>query len=346
MADELSGREEELLFGLILEYVDTRSPVGSRVLAERSSEGLSSATVRSILASLEDRGYLAKARPSSGREPTDAAYGYFASRILERVGAWDGPDMQEVERLVQRGSLTGVVRNAVKLLARSTRTLGFAVKPLLDDTRLRVCEFVRFASDRVLMILVSKSGDVQEHILKTDEDFGTATLRTFSNYLNERYNGWSFGEIRAHLRRQIDQTLGQGGRGPEKALALAAPFFLGQQQRREVCHDGLRDLLASMRPGEALEGIHLILESLETRSRLLELLDEFAGRGRQVRVIMGRDLPVHHADNLSMVVSSYATSSGSPGLVGVIGPKSMRYDTAIPLVCRMAWSVSLAGTRL
>ncbi len=346
MADLLSTREEEILFGLISEYIESQAPVGSRVLAERSTEGLSSATIRAHLADLEDRGYLRKPHPSAGREPTDTAFRYFAQKILILFRPGDTPDWQEVERLAEGGSLSGVVRNAVGLLAKNTRSLGFALKPVLDVISLRLCEFVRIAPDRVLLVLVSQSGDVHEHILKTSEAFDTKTLRTFSNYLNDRYQGWSFEKIRAHLRDQISRTSSIRSKGVERAYSLVAPFFLTCPEVREVCYDGLQDLLGREVPGGKLRGIRFVLESLETRSRLLELLDAFAWKGRQIQVIMGTDLPVTHATDLSMVVASYETSAGCPGLVGVVGPKSMRYDTNIPLVSRMAQSMSLAGTRL
>ena len=199
MAEALNAREEKILFGLITRFLGTQEPVGSRVLAQQIPDGLSPATVRHIMAGLEEKGYLSQPHTSAGRVPTDQAYRHFAFQLMLRAVESVTPDQEGVEQLLTEGSLSGVARGLSSALAREVHTLGFAVTPSLGGVRLRACELVRLTEDRILCVVVSQSGRIHEKVLRAPEPYTPEQLRWFSNHLDETFAGCTFAEIRRRL---------------------------------------------------------------------------------------------------------------------------------------------------
>lgn len=372
MPEVLTVREETVLLSLLMRFVETCEPVGSRVLAEENPEGLSSASIRATLGRLEEKGYLSHPHTSAGRVPTDDAYRFFAGKAAELPAPpLDGEPVQ-IERMASEGSLNGVVRSASEILSRSTRVLGFAATPPLDDLRLRECELVGLSRDRVLLVVVSQGGQVHECTLHTPRPCDHDALRLFSNLLNDSFRGLTFSEIRQRLRRElasqgcallegitaalrhsgegeIQASAAEGSRdaGPAaEALRLVAPYFLGEPGGRLLFYEGVDRLVTAPALRGDPDALGALLESLQTRGRLLELLDAFAREGVVLRVVLGDQWPDAGTRGLSMVLAPFEAGPEGRGLVGVIGPKPMRYDRTVPIVRSVARCVALAGARL
>lgn len=346
MGDQLSAREEAILLGLVMSYLDTREPVASRLLASMNAKGLSAATVRSILSRLEEMGYLAQPHPSSGRVPTDQAFRHFAERVLNETEAEGDPDWAEVDRLVADGSLNSLARSASNTLARRVHSLGFAVTPPARAIRLRSCELVPLSSDRVLWVVISQAGQVLEAALHTPEVYTQEELRWFSNYLTMTYAGWSFSEIRQSLQAQVEGERAECGREVRQALQLVAPFFMASGPEREIFWDGAAWLLETPGVEANISAVRSLLESLQKKSQLLDLLDALVRERPGLRVVLGDDWPDPASRGLAMVAAPFGGEDQGRGLLGIIGPTALRYDTTIPLVRRVARLATLASARL
>ena len=350
MGEQLSAREEAILLGLLMNFVKTRGPVASKRLAEECAEGISPATVRGILGRLEEAGYLSQPHSSAGRVPTDRAYRYLAERVLSQAVQEADPDWEEVERLSADGSLNAVARQVSHTLAWRVRGLGFAVTPSARELRLRSCELVRLSAERVLWVVVSQAGQVLEAVLPMHEVHTHEELRWFSNYLSSTYAGRSFSEIRLHLQSQIGAEEADCRREIRQAMALVAPYFMGQDPERELFWDGAAWLLETPELAGNLAAVRSLLESLQRKSQLLDLLDtltrEPGGPSRGMRVVLGDDWPDPAVRGLAMVLAPFGSEPAGLGVLGIIGSQSLRYDTTIPMVRRVARLATLASARL
>jgi heat-inducible transcriptional repressor len=345
LAEPLNAREETVLYGLLTRFMETREPVGSRFLAERDPEGLSPATLRSILARLEDMGYLRQPHASAGRVPTDLAYRHFARGIMRNTEERE-PDWREVERLASDGSLNALAREVSGALARSVHMLGFAVTPPLEDVRLRSCDLVRLGENRVLCVVVSQAGQVHEKVLRAPEPYSADQLRWFGNFLNETFAGCTFPEIRRRLQSQVEWERARCDGIVLKALQLVSPCFLDRDSPRELFWDGAEWLFYDMELRRNLGSLGSLLESLEKKTRLIELLDALARDGEPLRVVLGEDWPDPAAQDLAMVAAPFGGEETGRGVLGIIGFKALRYDTAIPSVRQAAILATLATARL
>ena len=346
MGKALTPREEAILLGLLEEYRRSGEPVSSRTLAGLSQEPVSPATVRNILGRLEDSGYLRQPHASSGRVPTDEAYRFLAERVRRRSSDLGEPDPSEVERLASDGSLNAVAMELSNSLARTMRSLGFAVTPPLEEIRLRSCELVHLGAERVLCVVVSMAGQVHQQLLRSPEAYSPDQLRWFSAYLNETYGGMTFSEIREHLRVQVEGERALCGQRMDQALRLVAPCFSRPGGGRELFWDGASWLLYASELRNNLDGVRSLLESLQQKSRLLVLLETLVKESDPLRIVLGGDWPDPSVQDLAMVAAAYGGSESGYGIVGVIGPKSLSYDEAIPVVRHAARLATLASGRL
>jgi heat-inducible transcriptional repressor len=346
MAEALSAREESVLFGLVTLFLGTQEPVGSKALAELDPEGLSPATIRSIMAGLEEKGFLSKPHTSAGRVPTDEAYRHFAEAVAQRGGEAEEPGSEEVEQLLTEGGLPGVARELSSALAREVHTLGFAVTPTLGSVRLRACELVGLGEGRILCVVVSQAGQVHEKVLAAPEPYSPEQLRWFSNYLDEAFAGCTFGEIRRRLETQVQLELARCDELIRKALLLVAPCFLEFPESRELFWDGAPWLLDSPALQADLGSVKSLLDSLEKKAHLIALLQALISDSQPVRVVLGEDWPDASVRDLAMVAAPFGHEAVGHGFLGVIGPKALRYDTAISRVRQAAFLATLASSRL
>lgn len=346
MAEELTAREEALLLGLLARYLSTREPVGSKVLAEQSPEPLSPATVRHALARLEEKGFLAQPHTSAGRVPTDRAYRYLALAVVREDPAKSGPGDGGLERLLAEASVSGIAREASGALARAVHTLGFAVTPCLGAVRLQTCELIRITENRVLCLVVSRSGHAHEKVVNAPELYTQEQLRWFSNYLNETFAGCTFTEIRVRLQAQVESERARCDALVRGALEMAAPCLIEFPASRELYWDGATWLLDAPELQSDLGCVRSLLDSLEKKEGLIGLVDRLISESGLVRVVLGEDWPDPSVKGLAMVAAPFGGESTGRGVLGVIGPKALRYERAIPSVREAARLATMASERL
>ncbi|MBI3184296.1 MAG: heat-inducible transcription repressor HrcA [Myxococcales bacterium] len=329
MAEELGEREREVLRAVVQEFISSGDPVGSQHLARRSDFDVSSATVRGVMADLEELGYLEKPHTSAGRVPTDRGYRFFCDALLSLR---EPPPKERV--LIEQGlsSSSGAeekLLEAGKVLHFLTRHAGVVLTPRPTALLLHRIEFVKLREDRVLAILIGKNGEVQNKVLAVDFPVTPDELVAASNYLSGLLEQLAVEEVRNRIFSELERDRAQYDKLIEKALKLAAAATELQSTER-VLIEGTGSFLEQ--PDFAdVERVRALFRALEEKTKLLALLDRVQ-RAREMQIFIGAESDFSSAGDVSVIATPYGTGEQVLGTVGVIGPTRMNYQRVIPLV--------------
>jgi heat-inducible transcriptional repressor len=342
---ELPERDRRILGAVVRAYIDQAEPVSSLWLAGRGF-GVSSATLRNIMAKLEDLGYVRQPHTSAGRVPTDLGYRSYVDGLLaERRAARAVPQMEA--RLRLSATVEDLLANASTEVSRATHQVGFAVAPGLDAVRLERLDFVPLDGGRILVIMVAAGGHVSQKVIAPDDPYGPIELQQAANYLNTEFRGQSLPDIRRLVLARLQEERTLYDALVERTLKLASSTFAEVQSGPALFVQGtslLLDDMAGEAPEAMLEALRAMLRLIEEKARLLQLLNEYLN-GEGLTIVIGTE---HHEPDLqrfSIVVSTYA-SGGTTGAIGVIGPTRMRYSKAINAVDSVSRTMSrMAGPR-
>lgn len=339
MAEELGEREREVLRAVVQEFISSGDPVGSHQVARLPEFDVSAATVRNVMADLEALGYLEKPHTSAGRVPTDRAYRFFCDALLQLRE----PAPREMERIEQGLSFgTGADEKLVeasRVLHQLTRHAGVVLAPRTTAILLHRIELLKLRDDRVLAILVGKSGEVQNKVLAVDFPVEPEELLRASNYLSEMLEQLSMEEVRAKILSGLDQEKAQYDQLVAKALKLgAAATDLHTPER--VLIEGTGSFLEDPEFAD-VERAKALFRALEEKTKLLALLDRVQ-RARELRIFIGAESDFSSAGEVSVIASPYGQGETVLGTVGVIGPTRMNYQRIIPLVNFTAHALSKA----
>ncbi len=326
---DLDERNRKVLQAVIDSYIAGGMPVGSSVLVKKYEVGLSSATLRNIMAELEEMGYLTHPHTSAGRVPTDRGYRYYIDSLISIEN--DAEDLGD--RILQSPSIHGddiheLMEEASRLLASLSRCAGIVVAPNEPETKYRHVEFIRLRGRQVLIIFVTESGIVQNKLIELDESLGQHDLNRFSNYLDDELKQWSLVEIRQRLidklreeklvfMQLLEETYRAGlevqGRESEKVYIGGASQILETPEFADV------------------EKMRALFKAFEDKYKLLKLLDRsVAARG--IKVFIGSENPFFEMQGCSLVVGNYKAGENVVGTLGVIGPTRMQYRQVIQVV--------------
>ncbi|MGH9252986.1 MAG: heat-inducible transcriptional repressor HrcA [Vicinamibacterales bacterium] len=338
---ELPERSRRLLATLVREYIDAGEPVASRVLARRSGLGVSSATVRNILAQLEEAGYVHQPHTSAGRVPTDRAYRVFVDLLLE--GRKRTPPSAEVEtRLRQQAErspmMDDLLASASHLVSRAARHVGFA---LCGDPAavLRRIEFVALGGSRVLVVVISRGDQIMQKVVETGEEVHPDDLVHAGNYLNTEFAGLPLIDVREAVLARLQQERILYDQLLARALRLARSTLSDMPKQHTFFVEGAASLLGGdAQPGVSLATLRALLEMMEEKERMVHLLNQYID-GPGLTVVIGAE---HAAPDLRpfSLIASTAVDGTSIRTVGVIGPTRMHYSRAIALVDGTTQAVS------
>jgi len=340
MAESISDRSRQILEAIIEEHIITAQPVGSRTLT-RSTISLSPASVRNVMAELEELGYLRSPHTSAGRVPTEKAYRYYVDALL-RVNSLDRVSQDRIEQQYQRRGLqmAELLREASRTLSSLAHYTGLVMVPRLQCTVFRRIEFVKLSSRQVLAVFITQSGMIQNRLIETGEEFSPAELEQITNYLNQTMNGLSIREAKARILADMVQEKALYDRLLQRAFRLSEEV-LAEMSDGEVIIEGTSHLLDQPEFCD-LERMKRIFRAFEQKSLLLSLLD----RGLQakgVQVIIGSETEYPELAGCSLITANYSGRRGNLGALGVIGPSRMPYSTLIPIV---AYTANLISRRL
>lgn len=339
----LSPREHEVLRGIVRHYVQTGSPVASRTLARQNSESLSAATIRAIMADLEEAGYLAHPHASAGRVPSELGYRYYVDTLDPRRALADAERAALADDLTAEGQIDSLVSRCCRLLSAASSQVAVGTSPDTATTVFRHLEFVKLTDRRLMVLFISEAGIVHQKVLDVAVPESRDELTRYANYLNEELGGRSLREVRDKVTELMRHDGATYDALVRRALVLGSRYFLESDPHAESLFvDGTDRLLQGPPSLEDFDRMKALLAAIQEKHRILRLLDRCLD-GAGVRTAIGSETEDPELSTCSLVAAPYGGGGGSLGTIGIIGPTRMDYDRAIQLVGYVA---DLLGTTL
>jgi len=328
----LEPRDREVLIALFEQYLGTGEPVASGALAQQRSDGLSSASIRSILARLEARGFLEQPHTSAGRIPSLKGLRSYVQQLAP-PGPLAVADEARLQQSLAGGEGPELLARACHFLSQMSSQVGLVGVAPWSDRGMRQVRFIRLADRRVLGVLVAVDGQVRERVTRLPEDYRQDDLDTAARYFNHHFSGWTMDRIRRELVRRVDEDREAYDQLLKRVLVLYHCGVLEMQDAGQIYLEGTPRLVALLHDHERLASI---LQTLHEREKLLALLTRMADQGDPVggdvtlRVRIGLDeddLP-----EMSLILARYTAPDHSEGAFAILGPTRMEYERALAAV--------------
>lgn len=336
----LDDRSKTLLKTLIERYIADGQPVGSRALSKYSGLDLSAATVRNVMADLEDLGYIASPHTSAGRVPTPRGYRFFVDSLLT-MHPLESDKIHAIEGQLRPSQSQPLVSSASHLLSGLTHFAGIVLSPRRKAANIRQIEFVSLSEKRILLIIVTTDGDVQNRILFTERPYSAAELVVATNYLNQYFAGNDFIQIRNQVRDDLQKI--RSDLQDLMAAALAAGDDALNGNNDQYIISGERNLLEVEEFSSNMKRLRELFDLFEQRTALMQLLD-VSHRADGIQIFIGGESGLAPLDECSVIAAPYEVDGQIVGSVGVIGPTRMAYERVIPIVDITAKLLSSALT--
>jgi len=354
MIAELNERSKQILRQVIDAYVESGEPVGSRTLSRRALHNLSPATIRNVMADLEDAGLLYAPHTSAGRLPTDLGLRFYVDGLLE-TGELDEDERQSIDRQCTGAghSVEALLGEASGVLSGLSRYAGLVLSPKTDRPFKQV-EFLQLNPGRVLAVMVTDTGMVENRVIEVPPSIGGSTLVEAANYLTARLAGRSLDEARLEIEREMIEQRSELDALAQNVVRAGLATWSVDNARDEgvLIVRGQANLLDDVTTLADLERIRALFEALETKKTLIRLID-LVQEADGVRIFIGAENELFGLSGCSMVVAPYVAGEDAArdharmvGAIGVIGPTRMNYARIIPMVDYTARVVSrLLGNR-
>lgn len=318
----LDDRAKLLLKTLVERYIADGQPVGSRTLSRTAGLELSPATIRNVMSDLEEAGLIASPHTSAGRIPTSRGYRLFVDTMLtSRREAFATPPLAPDQP-------QKVIANAAQLLSNLSHFVGVVMAPRRPSV-FRHLEFMRLSDRRLLVIIVSPDGDVQNRVIFPEADYTQSQLVEASNYINANYAGLSIEQVRDRLQSEVEKLRGEIAALMQAAVAVSSEVLT--EAREEVVVSGERNLLAVSDFSSDMGQLRRAFDLFEQKAQLMRLLD-VSSQAEGVRIFIGGESKVVPIDELSVVSANYEVDGQVVGTLGVIGPTRMPYERMIQIV--------------
>ena len=324
----LDDRARSLLKALIERYIADGQPVGSRALARISGLDLSPATIRNVMADLEDAGFVASPHTSAGRVPTPRGYRLFVDRLLT-VRPLAAQQVGEIEGALHIHQPQQLIASASQLLSSLTHFAGIVMAPRRNTLKIRQIEFLSLSEKRILLIIVTTDGDVQNRILFTEKAYSPSELVTAANYLNQHFAGLDFEQIRYRLKSELQQL--REDIKPLMEAALEAGDEALSDNASPYVISGEKNLLDVEELSSNMKRLRELFDLFDQKSTIARLLD-ISHRADGVQIYIGGESGIASLDECSVVTAQYEVDGQVVGSVGVIGPTRMAYERVIPIV--------------
>lgn len=334
---ELSARSRQILEAIVEDYIATAEPVGSSAVARRHALTLSSATVRNVMANLEELGLLTSPHTSAGRVPTDKAYRFYVDSLVGLRQVTREEKKHIIRHCRQSGAgLQNIFKETSRALSSLSNYMGIVVAPSFTSDIFRHIEFIRIGAHKVLAILVSTNGLVQNRLVETADDIPENDLLRMSNYLNELMQGLTIFQARERIlteikseKTQYDSMMSRALHISEQTVTVGGDDIFVEGQARILDQPEFSDV-ARMKE---------IFQAFDQKSQMLRLLSSCM-TADGVQIYIGSETPVSQSGGMSLITSRFTTGNNTIGLLGVIGPTRMGYSSVIPIVDYTARLVS------
>jgi heat-inducible transcriptional repressor len=339
MSQDTTDRSKRVLAALVREYIASGEPVASSLLVTAAGLGVSSATVRSILARLEEEGFVQQPHTSAGRIPTDRGYRFYVDLLLDSKRT--NRAATAVEARLRRDSpdrlLDSLLPQVSHMLSQASKSVGFAIRPAHEAAVFDRVEFVPLGGMRVLVVIVASGGHVIQKVIEVGETLEADDLRQAANILNAEFSGLPLHRAREAVLQRIREERLLYDALRARAMRLGTSTFSDLPDNRPMYVEGASALLDDV-TGLNVQTLQALLQMIEEKQRLLALLNEYID-GPGLTVVIGAEHLDPSLRAFSLVLSTYDDGSGI-GTVGVIGPTRMRYSRAIAAVDGAAQAVS------
>jgi heat-inducible transcriptional repressor len=335
----LPERDRRILEAVVSAYIEQGEPVSSLWLA-RGRLGVSSATLRNVLARLEQQGYVRQPHTSAGRVPTDLGYRNYVDGVLsERRAARSAPNVEA--RLRRANSVDDLLAHVSQEVSRASHQVGFAIAPSSDTTTLEHLNFVPLDAGKILVVLVAAGGHVSHKMIEPADQYSSDELQQAANYLNSEFRGRTLLDVRHAVLQRLREERTLYDVLMARALRLASTTLAHVDSEPAVFVQGtslLLEVVGGDDPDATIATLRTLLLMIEEKARLVRLLDDYLG-GLGVTVVIGSEHSSAELQRFSVVVSTYSDGRGT-GAVGVIGPTRMHYPRAINAVDSLSRAIT------
>jgi heat-inducible transcriptional repressor len=330
--EALSERAQLLLKALIESYIRDGQPVGSRTLSRDSGLSLSSATIRNVMADLEELGFVVSPHTSAGRIPTDKGYRLFVDSLL-KLKPLQSEEIDDIERRLRNDVSNGrtLVQTVSQMLSSVTQMAGLVTLPNPHYVALSQIEFIGLSENRALAIMVMNNREVENRVVQLERPYSSEELRRAANYLNEAFAGRSLPEVRASLLKQLQETRQTMNQLMQDAIQMAQKVFEtpGAEQVEYVIA-GETNLMGFAELSN-VDRLRRLFEAFNEKHDMLRLLDNCL-RAQGIQIFIGHESGYQILDDISVVTAPYMLDNQVVGVLGVIGPTRMAYERVIPIV--------------
>ncbi len=328
--ETLTDRERMVLELIMDSYITSAEAVGSRTIAKSIRNRLSSATIRNIMADLEEQGFLYKAHVVAGRIPTYKAFRYYVNTmlVLRNPGK---RELQVLESLFKPryAQVEGVMEDASKVLASISKFTSIVVEPRVNTMLFKEIEFVKLSSNTILIVFVTSAGIVHTRLVDTGESLSMGVLNTMKRYMNERFSGIPFYALKERILEDVEKDKENYSKLLAK-IRETLETIMEEEDQREIYIEGTSKMM-DMPEFSDLARLKELFHTLERKEKLLRLLDGCL-KEEGIHVIMGTESDIKEMRDLSIITSTYRIGEKSYGVLGVIGPIRMNYSRIIPIV--------------
>lgn len=327
-ATMLNDRAQLLLKTLVERYISDGQPLGSRALLQYSGLEVSPATIRNVMADLEELGLIRSPHTSAGRVPTALAYRLFIDTMLV-TQPLEQARLQHMEHQLQPDNPSRLIAQASNLLSELTQFAGVVATTRRSAITIRQIEFLRLGEKRVLLIIVMPDGEVENRVLLLERDYTQSQLTEAGNFLNQHYIGCSFSQIREKLRGELQQL--HQDMSALMAAALAAGDAAEAKQGDDYVISGEHNLLHVAELSTDMNQLRGLFNLFEQKTELLQLL-EAGRRGQGIHIFVGSESGLASLEGCSVITAPYAADGKIIGTLAVVGPKRMDYERIVPIV--------------
>lgn len=339
---QLDDRSRTILLQTISDYISTAEPIGSRALSKNLLEKLSPATIRNVMADLEDMGYLQQPHTSAGRVPTDWGYKFFVNQILQQhsqnaPGIYIGRKNYTLDDMDQ--TLNGVLEKTCNLLSENSKQTSLVMSPIFSNMLLKQANFIKVGKNEALAVFITEMGALENKMIRVDNDCTQEQLASISNYLNQEFSGKSLRTIREEIMHRMRNEKEHYDQLMKKASELWTRVFPDEEEVCELYVNGLVNFLDQPEFTIDLDKMKSLLKTVEEKSKLIHLLDQCMHQDGMT-ILIGDEYFSDEMQGCSLIAKNYLMGNEKVGTVAIFGPKRMDYKRMIPIVNITANTVS------
>lgn len=328
---QLDQRGREILRIIIRNFIDKGEPVGSRTVSKLISKTASPATVRNVMADLEEMGFLYQPHTSAGRIPTDLAYRFYVD-TLEGMPSLPSAEKKFINRILEKfsGEIDQLLPMTSRYLSVYSGNIGIVMSPRASSIVLRRIHLIRIGENKILTLIVSMSGTVYEKIINVEESFTQDELDRISKYLVSKFRGYRLTEIRNKVKKMMGEERSLYDKLMKNAIYFSRKTFAGEYQKGDLYLYGTLNIVDYPEFSD-IRKIKRLMETLEEKNKLLKILNQCV-EGGDINILIGAETQFEDFEECSFVTGTYSYRDTALGTLAVLGPRRMKYPRAIALV--------------